>query len=384
MFKKSLILTSLLSAVSTFSFAEENKNSFDVNGTIRFKYTHNDYLPDSGNTIDFADGVLWLNYKNDHLTGHLDYRIYQAYGKLGGIHLPVNAWIDYELQPDHHLKAGLQSVPVGLGRYQSSTYNLTQLYHLGLEDLNNWGLTYQYSPEDLNLTAGYFFHDAGSYTGKSKNSAHYSSNLTVEPGFTNGTQLDEKHTIALRADKTLHYKLNENPVHIKIGASYLYSELDNKITHQTGDRQVWSVFQNTKINNFGFNLIYGNQSINNKDIQYKDVSTFGFFDGQYNVANEANFLSTEINYTLASDFKHFNQPLFYSNYSRYFKKSNDFNDSERFINGVTVKYKKNFQFYLENITSKNDTVFGPAADGYAEGSENKWNNLTYLSLGYYF
>ena len=384
MLKKTLLLTSLFGALPTFTFAQESQNHFDINGTIRFQYTHNDYLEDSGNEIDFADAVLWLNYQNENLTGHLDYRVYQAYGKLGGIHLPVNAWLDYQFLPDHHVKAGLQSVPVGLDRYDSSTYNLTQLYHLGLEDLNNWGVTYQYSPKDFNFTAGYFFHDAGSYTGKSKNSAHYSSNLTVEPNFTEGTQLKEKHTFALKADKTLNYKIQESSISTRFGASYFYTELDNVVSNQTGDRQVWSVFQQTKFNQFGFNLIYGNQSIQNKDEKFKDVSTFGFFDGYYNVANEGDLLSTEINYTIPTDFKDFSQPLLYSNYSRYLKKSNEFNDSERFINGVFVKYKTNFQFYLENITSKNDTVFGPNADGYAAGSENKWNNFTYLSLGYYF
>lgn len=50
-------------------------------------------------------------------------------------------------------------------------------------------------------------------------------------------------------------------------------------------------------------MIYGGQNIKNKDIDHPEYSTFGFFDGYYNVANKANFLSTEINYALPLNYK---------------------------------------------------------------------------------
>lgn len=384
MFKKLILSLSVLSLFSQIAQAEDvTPNKFDVNGTIRFQYTHNDFLEDSGNKIDFSDAVLWLNYQHQGWSGHVDYRFYEAHDKLGGIHFLANAWLAYDFNDDHKVTVGLQPVPIGLDRYYSSSYNLTQLYQLGLEEVNNWGVNYQYSPEGYNLSAAYFIRDAGSHTGKSKNSSHYSSNLTAEPTFADGTELEEKNMLALKLDKNFDYEIAATPISTTAGASYLYSQVDNLKTRQTGDRQVWTVFQKTQINRLGINIIYGGQNINNKDIEHKNESTFGFFDGYYNVANKANFLSTEINYALPFETKNFKSLMLYSTYSRYFKDESGYADSERLINGIYTKYKENFQFYLEYINAKNDVGFGQA-DGFSQGTENKRNNLLFLSLGYYF
>ena len=313
----------------------------------------------------------------------MDYRAYEAYDKLGGLHYLVNSWLAYNPTPEHKITAGLQPIPIGLTRYYSSTYNLTQLYQLGLEEVNNWGVSYQYQPENFNLSLAYFFADAGSHTGKSQDSSHYSSNLTAETNSVDTTLLKEKNSIALKVDKTIQHKVGNYDVNSTFGSSYLYTELDNLRTHQTGDRQVWTAFYAANVNQFNFNLIYGGQDINNKDNLKTKESTFGFFDGYYNVANKGNFLSTEINYTLPYSTASWSNPKLYSNYSRYFKDEQGYQDSERLINGVYARYKDNFQFYLEYISTKNDTVYG-VADGYAKGSSQDWNNKLFLSLGYYF
>lgn len=379
----SLLSSSLLYAedVEKKSQLDANKSALDVNGTIRFQYTHNDYLEDSGNKIDFFDAVLWLNYQKDNWSAYLDYRAYQAHNKIAGIHYPANAWVAYQFNPEHQVKVGLQPVPIGVDRYYSSTYNLTQLYALGLEEVNNLGISYQYTADDYQIDVGYFFRDAGSHTGKSENSSHYSSNLTAESSFAEGTRLKEKNIIAAKISKTLDLHPD---LETRIGASYLHGDVENLTTNQTGDRQVWTLFQQAQYKNLGAKLVYGGQKIDNKDDQYQNYSTFGLADGYYNVANDANFLSAEINYRLDVDLgQNFSQPLLYSNYSRYFKDHQDYQDSERWINGVYWTYKKDFRFYLENISSRNDTAFG-AQNGFAEGKNSDWNQLTYLSLGYYF
>lgn len=381
------IALSLLS--SPFIYAEDStvqvslneKNPLDVSGTIRFQYTHNDYLADSGNKIDFFDAVLWLNYQKENWTAHLDYRAYQAHDKIAGIHYPANAWVGYQFNPEHQVKVGLQPVPIGVDRYYSSTFNLTQLYALGLEDVANLGVTYQYTPGDYQIDVGYFVRDAGSHTGKSENSSHYSSNLTSESNFAEGTQLQEKNIFAAKVSK----KLNLHPeLDTTIGASYFHGDVENHRTQQTGDREVWTIFQKAQYKNVGAKVVYGGQKIDSKDNQFRDYSTFGLADGYYNVANDANFLSAELNYLVDVDLgANISKPLLYSNYSRYIKDQQDYQDSERWINGVYFTYKNDFRFYLENISSRNDTAFG-AANGFAEGKNSDWNQLTYLSLGYYF
>lgn len=388
MHKSIFIALSLLSSTALYAETtqtnqvdEIEKKDLNVNGTIRFQYTHNDYLADSGNQIDFFDAVLWLSYQKENWSAYLDYRAYQAHNKIAGIHYPANAWVAYQFHPEHQVKVGLQPVSIGIDRYYSSTYNLTMLYALGLEEVNNLGLSYQYLAGDYQVDFGYFFRDAGSHTGKSDNSSHYSSNLTAESNFKNGTQLKEKNIFAAKISKKvdLHPELEST-----IGASYFHGEVDNLRSNQTGDRQVWTIFQKAQYKNLAGNIVYGGQKINNKDRQYQDYSTFGVADGYYNVANDAKFLSAEINYKVDIDLgENFGQPLLYSNYSRYFKDHQDYQDSERWINGVYFTYKNDFRFYLENISARNDTAFG-SHDGFATGKNTDWNQLTYLSLGYYF
>ncbi|WOE32478.1 MULTISPECIES: hypothetical protein [unclassified Acinetobacter] len=380
-----ILSASLLSILSGNAFSDDSLDhkDFNVNGAVRFSYVYNDYLDNHGNKVDFADAVLWLNYKKENISGHLDYRFYQANDKLGELHFPVNAWLSYDLNPENNFKIGLQPVPLGLGRYYSSTYNLTILYQLGLEEVNNWGLTYKYSPQNFNLTAGYFIRDAGSHVGNSHNSAHYSSNLTAEPEFKQGTQLKEKNLLSLKLDKDFSYHIYSNDISSNIGVSYLHSQVNNLRTDYKGRRDVWTLFQKSKINDIGFNFMYGGQNIKNKDDIYPDESTFGFFDGYYNVANKSNFLTTELNYTLPVNFKNFSSPYVYINYSRFIKNKAGSGDSQRLITGVYTKYKENLQFYLEYINSKNDNAFG-SEDGYAQGNDHHSNNTLYLSLGYYF
>ena len=107
MIKRLILSISILSTFNQISHAENTENGLDVSGTIRFQYTHNDYLENSGNKIDFSDAALWLNYQYNAISGHLDYRVYEAHDKLGGVHFPINAWLAYQFTPEHKVTAGL-------------------------------------------------------------------------------------------------------------------------------------------------------------------------------------------------------------------------------------------------------------------------------------
>lgn len=384
MFYKAVFSTLFLSLISplTFGHTFENDRQLDMHGTIRFQYSHNDYLEDHGNDINFSDAVLWLNYRHDQFNAHLDYRVYQQ-DHLGEMNFPVQAWVSYNISPQQTLTAGLQNTPIGYNRYDSHTYNMTLLYSLGLEDVNNWGISYQYRPDLFNFTAGYFFHDAGSYSGQTDSVAHYSGNFAREHDSSIGTQLKEKHLITAKIDKNFDYQIKNSAVKTNVGATYLHSTLDNLKTQKTGQRDVWTVYQNTEWNQFGFNLIYGQQNIDNQDAGSPTASTFGLFDCLYDVANQGSFVSTEINYKISFEIKNLKNTMLYSHYSRYFDKSSHAPDSERAINGIYTLYKDHVGLYLEHISARNDTFFG-ANNGYANSTSNQWNHMLYLSLGYYF
>ncbi|MDD2941008.1 MAG: hypothetical protein PHW49_09825, partial [Acinetobacter harbinensis] len=56
---------------------------------------------------------------------------------------------------------------------------------------------------------------------------------------------------------------------------------------------------------------------------------------------------------------------------------------ERLMAGVYFNYKS-IGVQGEYIWSKNDPMTGSSGRGLAQGDQNGWNQLFYLSLGYYF
>lgn len=73
----------------------------------------------------------------------------------------------------------------------------------------------------------------------------------------------------------------------------------------------------------------------------------------------------------------------YISYSQFLKDESGFKDSERLMAGVYFNYKA-IGVQGEYIWSKNDPMTGGSGNGLAQGDSNRWNQLFYLSLGYYF
>ena len=84
------------------------------------------------------------------------------------------------------------------------------------------------------------------------------------------------------------------------------------------------------------------------------------------------------------------QPLYklenikpYISYSQFFKDEARYKDSERINAGMYFNYK-DIGIQGEYIWSKNDPMTGGSSNGLAKGDSNRWDQLLYLSIGYYF
>lgn len=85
-------------------------------------------------------------------------------------------------------------------------------------------------------------------------------------------------------------------------------------------------------------LTGGRQSISNKDALSPASSTFGSFDGEYDIANKGYFYTVDTSYV----FKNVKDSLNVTPYvvfSGFNKKENGFDDSQRNIVGVAWDYK---------------------------------------------
>ena len=392
--KKSLAVTAIVAVLSSSaSFAQGlsigdakvDTGQLKLSGAIRSRFLHKDYADPasegSNNDWKLADIKLVLNYENPNWLASVDTRCYQYESLCDAVFLK-DAWVGYKFNDEQRLTVGLQPVEFGYGNLWGNSYYETLLNTVGLEDIHNLGVKYQFKNQDYRLALGFYPQDGGNYKGSSKDSSRYSGNFVTADDLNSGTDLEEKNMWIATAAKKIN--LNQDyGLKTEIGASYWYSELDNKISHTEGTRKAWNIFALTELNAWQWLFVAGAQDIDNADRLHPQYSTIGAFDFPYQVANHANFWVNELSYAVK-------QPIFqmenikpYISYSQFSKDESTFQDSERLMTGVYFNYKS-IGVQGEYIWSKNDPMTGSSGRGLAQGDQNGWNQLFYLSIGYYF
>lgn len=372
---------------NAFSWGEvkADQGQFKVSGAIRTRFQHKDFSDKAsqGSNDDWklADLKLVLSYENPNWLGAVDARCYQ-YSRLCDAIFLVNAWGGYKIDDQQTVSIGLQPVTFGLGRFWGSSYYETLFNTLGYEDVHNLGLKYQLHTADYQFILGFYPRDGGHYKGTSGDSSRYTGNFVQADDLEHGTDIREKNMWIGRASKTFQWTATQD-LSSEVGGSFWYSELDNQKTGQTGHKSNWNIFSQHRYQDWQFSVLAGQQRTNNKDQLMPDYSTIGAFDYPYQIANDANYLMTEVNYQVQAEPYGISGIKPYFSYSHYFKDQQGALDSNRMIAGVAANYKK-IGVQAEYIWSRNDAMIGGSANALAQGDHNKWNGLLYLALGYYF
>ena len=357
-----------------------------LTGAIRTRYIHKDYIvqANEGSKNDdwrLADIKAVLSYENPDWIASMDVRCYQ-YDRLCDALFLKDAWAGYKFSDQQRMTVGFQSVDFGFGRLWGNSYYETLLNTVGLEDIQNLGVKYQFKDNLYNFILGFYPTDGGNYKGTSKDSSRYSGNFVRADDLTQGTDIDEKNMWVTRLSRKFELDQSQN-FSTEIGGSYWYSELENNRTNKDGHRSTWSIFSTTNYQAWQWLFLAGEQDIKNADNLLPKSSTIGAFDYPYQVANKGKYMANEINYTFAKPFHQLENIKPYVSYSRFYKDESGYQDSDRLIAGLYFNYKK-VGIQGEYIWSRNDPMTGSGADGLAQGDGNQWNKLFYLSLGYYF
>ena len=357
-----------------------------LSGAIRTRYIHKDYVVEAneGSKNDdwqLADIKTVLVYENPDWIASLDLRCYQYHRLCDALFLK-DAWAGYKISNQQRISVGFQSVDFGFGRLWGNSYYETLLNTVGLEDIQNLGMKYQFKDDQYNFILGFYPTDGGNYKGTSKDSSRYSGNFVEADDLTQGTDINEKNMWITRFSRKFELNATEN-FSTEIGGSYWYSELQNHRTDQHGNRRTWSIFSTTNYQAWQWLFLFGEQNIKNGDDLLPNTSTIGAFDYPYQVANKGQYMANEINYTFAKPFHQLENIKPYVSYSRFYKDESGYQDYDRLIAGLYFNYKK-LGIKGEYILSRNDPMTGSGADGLAQGDSNQWNKLFYLSIGYYF
>lgn len=365
--------------------AQANHGELKVSGAIRTRFQHKDFHDSAseGKNDDWrlADLKLVLNYENPNWIGAVDARCYQ-YDRLCDAVFLVNAWAGYKIDQQQRISVGLQSVDFGLGRFWGSSYYETLFNTLGYEDVHNLGVKYQLQNPDYQLTLGFYPRDGGNFKGTSHDASRYTGNFVEADDLSKGTHLEEKNMWIARASKNFAWNADGN-AHTELGASYWYADLDNKKTHQTGYKSNWNIFTKSQLQNWQLLTVAGQQRIDNKDELMPDYSTLGAFDTAYQIANDANYLMTEVNYRVDATPWGITGIKPYLSYSHFFKDKSGDIDSNRILAGVSMNYKQ-IGVQAEYIFTRNDAMIAGNSDALGKGDHDHWNQMLYVALGYYF
>lgn len=392
--KRSLLSIALFSMLaSSVSFADglsvgdatTEAGQLKLSGALRSRYIHKDYADSASeganNDWKLADIKMVLGYENPNWIASIDARCYQ-YSSLCDAVFLKDAWAGYKFNDEQRLTVGLQPVDFGYARLWGNSYYETILNTVGLEDIANLGVKYRFKNEDYNFALGFYPRDGGNYKGPSVDSSRYSGNFVKADDLSTGTDIEEKNMWVGRASKKI--ELNKAyGLKTEVGGSYWYSDLENKRTNKDGSRKAWNVFALTELDSWQWLLVAGGQDIKNADDLHPEYSTIGAFDYPYQVANKAKFWVNEVSYAVKQPVFHLENIKPYISYSQFSKDEAGFQDSERLMAGVYFNYKA-IGVQGEYIWSKNDPMTGGSDRGLAQGDNNGWNQMFYLSLGYYF
>ena len=359
--------------------AKTDLGELSVSGFVRAKYQDKSWS-DNDHKLSFDAAKVNLDYKSPKVFGHIEYRCYQ-FDKLCDFSTLVDAYAGYNFNENHLIQAGLQPVPFGPGRFWESNYYGGIITQIGLEDVHNLGLKYQGKFDTgTKVELAYFTGDGGKYSGPyADDASRYTTNF-VKPEDPSLTHLDEQNMFISRVQQDLS-GLPEG-MSSTLGASYWYSDIENKTNGQTGDRKAWSVFGNMAYNDLTFGLTVGKNDVDNKDPMTPESSLMGSFDDNFMVANEGMFYTADVSYTFKNVGK-LDAVTPYAMYSSYDKSQDGFNRSSRNLVGVAAYYK-DLSFVAEYIVGKNDFLIGGPSDSYAAGSDKDSHELINLQVYYNF
>jgi len=365
----------------TFGNPKSELGALTVSGAVRANYQDKHYgEPASDQKIKFDAAILRLGYESPDWFGQAEYRCYQ-YDTFCDFSTLVSGYVGYRLNPTDNITVGLQPIPFGPGRYWDSSFYAGINNTMGLQDALDLGVNYHFEmPTATKVDLAYFATDGGNYHGASKDAARYTANVVTSSDPLK-TDLNEKNMWMARVDQELKF-LTTDDLKVSLGGSYWYSEIENEKASADGTRNAWALFNRINYKNLNVVLTGGKQSISNKDALSPHSSTFGSFDGEYDIANKGYFYTVDTSYV----FKNVRDSLNvtpYMVFSGFNKKEQDFDDSQRNIVGVALDYK-NVTLYTEYLMSKNDPFVGGTGASLAAGDDGKWNKLLNVMLVYSF
>ena len=372
--KISRLLIQLFIITGTTSTAAQTGNSLEVKlgGAFRFNWLYTDWNQankDQRSAIVYDMARLNMRASYGKIEAAAEYRMY-AESAGGGI--LKYGWIGYN--PDHRnqFRFGMTTVPFGILPYQSNNFFCNINYYIGLEDDDDYGITYRYTGEKILFNAAFFKNsDLLDGEGLPTNLRRFSYDIT---GHTK-----ETNTAALR----FVYK-GGNKCKYEIGASGLIGQAYNIDSHNTDIRYAYAGHVVLDWDKFNFKGQYTAYDYTNEESKVTGYMTMGAFSAPYYVCDKGRTYSACLAYIVPLKNDIVDRITLFNDYSYLEKLHNGFNDSQQNVLGCTLSAGP-VLVYLEWVYAKNQAWIGPAFDNsFADGPDNKWHSRLNVNIGFYF
>ncbi len=387
----SIVMGCVALSVSAPIYAAEDDadGAWTFGGAIRARYDYRSYTDPTVSRISLDVIRVKANYDSSSWFAAGQYRFYGgAYpydytNEVGRINFPEFAYVGFKFSPEHRIVAGLNQVPFGLLPYASSTFYETIANVVGLEDVHNLGVKYQYTSGPLDLQLGFYPRDGGDWAGTSRDSNRYSVNVVDADSFVaGGSNNEERNLWVARAAYTFAHSEHSSS---EVGLSAMHSTLRNRDTREDGERDAYALHYLGKFDRFGVMAEVARQDMapRNPVAVGEDTVTFGAFDGSFNVASKGTVYSVDLSYAVDWKWRFISDVKPYVNYSIYAKDKSGFEDSERLLAGVQFAAGPLY-IYTEYRLGRNDPYTGDFTQGAAAGGDDEWKRSLYMNVGYYF
>lgn len=384
LFSAGTLFSAVSSANETINTVQASQNRVELGGAVRMRL---DYDPDRDiRKLSFDTAIVTLDFYDDQLSGHIEHRFlggaypYDYTNHIGDMNFTKKAYLEYAVDPQQSIQVGLNQVPIGFQPYYTSTVIESMAYIAGIEDLYRLGTKYNYKKDNHEVYAAYYA--ANPWKGKGTSQGAYYSNqlIPADENLENGTHYKEQDAVALQ----YNYTQNNDSWSANYGISVYYAQLKSKQAEdKAGHRGVYALHYGLNKDRLGLKFI---SIFNQIDTPY-DQTTFGSYDGTFNIANKGMLYSLDLNYKIPEfNVKEINDFNVYLHYSRYDKAKKAFLDSEQLVLGSAFTYKKNLYIAAEWLFGKNNPYIGGSSYGQslAAGGSNQWENQVNVNIGYYF
>jgi len=353
---------------------------------LSFHDTNNSGRRETLSRLSFDTLVITENLTSDQITSSAQYQFFGYYYPydtkdyrrvFGEVSFLKFAWLGWTEENNTKIIFGIHQIPFGLQPLLSSTYNGTIGYYIGLEDVYDFGLSYNYIGDDIIFRFGFFPRDGGNYFGASRDSTRYSVNLVKQdtPGG-GGTDSSENNVGVIN----VAYAWTDNDNSTTLGVSSMASQIHNFDTAKTGSRWAAAIYYSGTYGDLGVSAQVARQDINPASQQDNRVVTVGSFDGSYNIATKGTLYTLDIRHSI-DDIPNIAKAITpYISYSL-FNKDASFSDSQRIIVGITGSVADYVNLYLEYRIAMNDNFTGSSnyLNGLAGGGTNKWGSMIYAN-----